>query len=219
MKPTAVVTGASKGLGEVIATFLARTGYDVIITARSEEMLARTAKRIGATALPGDVTDPAHRRRLSEVAGDVDVLVNNASELGTIRPLMESSEEELRRVFEVNVIAPIALAQELRPKLVVNVTSDAALGAYEGWGGYGSSKAALELVTRTLANEGVRAVTVDPGDMRTDMHQAAFVGEDISDRPTPDVTIPFWAWLFQQDAALINGKRFQAQGERWEEAS
>ncbi len=219
MKPKAVVTGASKGLGEVIATFLARTGYDVIVTARDEAALAVTAKRIGATAVAGDVTDPEHRKRLAEEALEADVLVNNASELGTIEPLVEQDPDELRRMFDVNVLAPIALTRELRPKLVVNVTSDAAVGGYEGWGGYGSSKAALELVTRTLAAEGVPAVTVDPGDMRTDMHQAAFPGEDISDRPTPDVTTPFWAWLFQQDGASVSGRRFQAQGERWEEAS
>jgi len=219
MKPTAVVTGGSKGLGEVIATFLARTGYDVVITGRSEEALARTAKRIGVRVVAGDVSDPNDRKRLADNTGDVAILVNNASELGTIRPLVESEPDELRRIFDVNVIAPIALVQALRPGLVVNITSDAAVGAYEGWGGYGSSKAALELVSRTLAAEGIHSVTVDPGDMRTDMHQAAFPGEDISDRPAPDITIPFWAWLFQQDAASLDGRRFQAQGERWEEAS
>jgi NAD(P)-dependent dehydrogenase (short-subunit alcohol dehydrogenase family) len=219
MKPKAVVTGASKGLGEVIATFLVRTGYDVVITARDEAALTRTAKRIGARPVAGDVRDEAHRKRLHEIAGEVDVLVNNASELGEIRPLLEQSPDALARIFDVNVIAPIALVHQLEPKLVVNITSDAAVGAYEGWGGYGSSKAALELASRTLAAEGLAVVVVDPGDMRTDMHQAAFPGEDISDRPTPDITIPFWAWLFQQDRASISGRRFQAQGERWEEAS
>src|SRR5205823_5934078 len=129
MKPTAVVTGASKGLGEVIATFLARTGYDVVITARDEAAVTKTAKKIGARAVVGDVGDPVHRKRLHEVAGDVDVLVNNASELGTIRPLVEQSPDELRRVFEVNVIAPIELVRELHPRLVVNITSDASGGA------------------------------------------------------------------------------------------
>ncbi len=217
MKPTAVVTGASKGLGEVIATFLVRTGYDVIITARDEVALAETAKRIGARAVAGDVSDPDDRARLLAAAGAIDVLVNNASELGTIEPLAE--QHDLARIFEVNVIAPIALIAGAKPRLAVNITSDAAIGAYEGWGGYGSSKAALELASRTLANEGYNVVIVDPGDMRTDMHQAAFPGEDISDRPTPDVTIPFWAWLFQADAKSVSGRRFQAQGERWEEAS
>ena len=219
MKRTAVVTGGSKGLGEVIATFLVRTGYDVIITGRSEDALRATAKRIGARAIPGDVADPAHRSRLVEAAGEVAILVNNASELGAIGPLAGHDLDRLRRVFEVNVIAPVALTRELRPELVVNITSDAAVGAYEGWGGYGSSKAALELVTRTLASVGLNAVIVDPGDMRTDMHQAAFPGVDISDRPTPDVTIPFWAWLFQQDPASLRGRRFQAQAEQWEAAS
>src|SRR5439155_12833549 len=210
MKPTAVVTGASKGLGEVIATFLARTGYDVVITARDADTLARTARKIGTRAIAGDVTEPEHRERLARAFEHVDVLVNNASELGTIGSLTESG---LARIFDVNVIAPVALIRALRPKLVVNITSDAAVGAYEGWGGYGSSKAALELASRTLANEGLHVVLVDPGDMRTDMHQAAFPGEDISDRPTPDVTITFWAWLFQADPASISGRRFQAQGE------
>jgi NAD(P)-dependent dehydrogenase (short-subunit alcohol dehydrogenase family) len=215
MKPTAVVTGASKGLGEVIATFLARSGYNVVITARDEDALARAAKRIGATPIAGDVSDPAHRARLLEVAGDVDVLVNNASELGTIGPLAE--QHDLARIFDVNVIAPIALIAEAKPRLAVNITSDAAIGAYEGWGGYGASKAALELASRTLAGEGHNVVVVDPGDMRTDMHQAAFPGEDISDRPLPDVTIPFWAWLFAADPKSVSGRRFQAQGERFDE--
>jgi NAD(P)-dependent dehydrogenase (short-subunit alcohol dehydrogenase family) len=223
MKPTAVVTGASKGLGEVIATFLVRTGYDVVITARDEVAVKATARRIGARAIAGDVTDPAHREQLVRAFDHIDVLVNNASELGTIEPLTQANEAELRRVFDVNVIAPIALVREAKPALAVNITSDAAIGAYEGWGGYGSSKAALELATRTLAkelaSEKIAVVIVDPGDMRTDMHQAAFPGEDISDRPLPDVTIPFWAWLFSADPMSVSGSRFQAQGERWEEAS
>lgn len=224
MKPTALVTGASKGLGEVVSTFLGRTGYRLIITARDDHALEEAKRRIARTGAPvtaiaGDVADADHRHALIEAAGSLDILVNNASELGEMRPLAEYPLDTLRRIFEVNVIAPIALVQLAHPKLVVNITSDAAVGAYETWGGYGSSKAALDLVTRTLANEHITAVSVDPGDMRTDMHQAAFVGEDISDRPTPDVTIPFWAWLFQQDGASISGRRFQAQGERWEEAS
>jgi NAD(P)-dependent dehydrogenase (short-subunit alcohol dehydrogenase family) len=217
------VTGASKGLGEVIATFLARTGYDVIITARDEQALDAARRRIAKTgakitAIAGDVADADHRARLVDAAGTIDVLVNNASDLGEMKPLVDHSLTALRRVFEVNVVAPIALVQLARPKLVVNISSDAAVGAYETWGSYGASKAALDLVTRTLANEGIAAVSVDPGDMRTDMHQAAFPGEDISDRPHPDVTIPFWAWLFQADAMSVTGRRFQAQGERWLDA-
>ncbi len=200
----------------MIATFLVRMGYDVVITARDERALQATAKRLGVRAIAGDVSDPTHRQRLADVFDHVDVLVNNASELGTIGPL---TEDGLQQIFDVNVIAPVALIRALHPTLAVNITSDAAVGAYEGWGGYGSSKAALELASRTLANEGLNVVIVDPGDMRTDMHQAAFPGEDISDRPTPDITIPFWAWLFAADPSSVRGQRFQAQGERWEEAS
>jgi NAD(P)-dependent dehydrogenase (short-subunit alcohol dehydrogenase family) len=162
--------------------------------------------------------------------GRLDLLVNNASALGPL-PMPALSDyplDALREVLEVNTIAPLALAQALRPWLVkaggliVNVTSDAAVGGYEGWGGYGASKAALELLSLTLANElrdaGVYAVVVDPGDMRTQMHQDAFPGEDISDRPLPEVTLPFWAWLLGQAPGAISGRRFQAQAERWEAA-
>jgi NAD(P)-dependent dehydrogenase (short-subunit alcohol dehydrogenase family) len=238
MPRTALVTGASKGLGEVVATFLARAGYELVLTARRSEPLEEVARRLGAhtrlIAIPGDVSDPAHRTALARAAhelGGLDVLVNNASELGPspMPALAEYPLDALERVFRVNVVSPIALVQELLPSLrerrglVVNISSDAAVGAYAGWGGYGASKAALDLVSRTLADElgqdGVSVVAIDPGDLRTDMHQAAFPGEDISDRPLPDVTIPFWAWLFGADHSAINGQRFQAQGERWEVAS
>ncbi len=238
MKRTALITGASRGLGQVIATFLARAGYDLILTARGEEALVRVTERLNegvrVRAVVGDVSDPAHRRALAEAAaelGGLDVLVNNASELGPspMPTLATYPLHALEDVFLVNVVAPVALVQELLPQLrkrqglIVNITSDAAVGAYEGWGGYGASKAALELMSRTLAEElrgdGVTVATVDPGDMRTEMHQAAFPGEDISDRPLPDVTVPFWAWLFGADHAAINGRRFAAQGEAWEVAS
>jgi len=239
MKRTALVTGASKGLGEVIATYLARSGYDLILTARGADILDDVARRLrkeGATvtAIAGDVTGAAHRRRLAEAVeplGGLDVLVNNASDLGP-SPMPELATfplDDLRHVLEANVVAPIALVQELLPALrerrglVVNITSDAAVGAYETWGGYGASKAALELASRTLAAElrpdDVGVVVVDPGDMRTDMHQSAFPGEDITDRPLPGVTIPFWAWLFAADHLSVSGGRYQAQGERWELAS
>jgi NAD(P)-dependent dehydrogenase (short-subunit alcohol dehydrogenase family) len=239
MKPTALVTGASRGLGRVVATYLARSGHDLVLTARGQrdlQVVAHAFRKEGAsvTAIAGDVTDATHRRRLAdEVAelGGLDVLVNNASDLGP-SPMPELADyplDALRDVFDANVVAPIALVQELRRALrerhglVVNVTSDAAVGAYETWGGYGASKAALELASRTLAGElradGIGVVTVDPGDMRTDMHQAAFPGEDISDRPLPDVTIPFWAWLFAADHLSVSGGRYQAQAERWEIAS
>jgi NAD(P)-dependent dehydrogenase (short-subunit alcohol dehydrogenase family) len=238
MPRTALVTGASRGLGEVVATFLARAGYQLLLTARREDRLTELALRLGehtrVFSIAGDVADPDHRRALADAAhelGGLDVLVNNASELGpSPMPMLASYPlDVLENVFRVNVVAPIGIVQELLPYLrarqglVVNITSDAAVGAYAGWGGYGASKAALELVSRTLAEElredGVTVVAVDPGDMRTDMHQAAFPGDDISDRPLPDVTVPFWAWLFGADHAAINGRRFAAQGERWEMAS
>ncbi len=237
MKKTAVVTGGSKGLGRTIATFLARAGYEVVITGRDEARLVSTARDLrseGGRIVPiaGDVTDERHRAAVAEAVGEgLDILVNNASELGpSPMPSLASYDvRDLRRVFEVNVIAPVAIVQALLPALrarhglVVNITSDAAVGAYPGWGGYGASKAAIDLISRTLAAEcadgAVRVVAVDPGDLRTDMHQAAFPGEDISDRPLPDVTIPFWAWLFATDDPRINGGRFQAQAEAWGVAS
>jgi NAD(P)-dependent dehydrogenase (short-subunit alcohol dehydrogenase family) len=161
----------------------------------------------------------------------LDLLINNASSLGaTPMPTMvDYLLQELTAVLNINVVAPVALIQDVLPilkhssGLVVNISSDAARGGYETWGGYGASKAALDLISLTLANElrndGVGVVSVDPGDMRTDMHQAAFAGEDISDRPLPEVTVPFWAWLFGQDVLAVSGQRFEAQAERWEVSS
>jgi len=239
MQQTALVTGASRGLGEVVATYLARSGYDLVITARRADALERLAGDLRSSGshvqvVPGDVADAAHRRRLVQAAvklGGLDVLVNNASELGPspMPAMADYPIEALARVFDVNVIAPIALAQEALPLLrssgglVVNITSDAAVGGYENWGGYGASKAELELASRTMAAElsgdGIGVVVVDPGDMRTEMHQSAFPDEDISDRPLPDTTLPFWAWLFAAEPKAVSGQRFQAQGERWELAS
>lgn len=234
----ALITGASRGLGEVIATFLARAGFELVLTARRADALQEMAQRLReytvVVAIAGDVSDADHRRALHTAIhelGGLDILVNNASELGPspVPALANYPLDALEQVFRVNVLAPIALVQEaiwhLRRSngLVVNISSDAAVGAYEGWGGYGASKAALDLVSRTLSAElredGIAVVAVDPGDMHTEMHQAAFPGEDISDRPLPEVTVPFWAWLFGADHAAINGRRFQAQGERWEVAS
>jgi NAD(P)-dependent dehydrogenase (short-subunit alcohol dehydrogenase family) len=231
----AIVTGASRGLGLVIARVLAERRYDLVVGARTAEALEQTANvlvRHGARVAPvvGDITDPATRTRLVDAArtfGRLDVLVNNASELGGIGPLVDFDVTRFGRVFPVNTGAPIALIQLAVPLLaergglIVNVTSDAAHGAYPGWGPYGASKAALELLTRTLAAElrdrRVSAVVVDPGEMRTRMHQEAFPLEDISDRPLPDVTAPFWHWLFDQAPAEISGERFAAQAEdaRW----
>src|SRR5690349_8154400 len=225
----ALVTGASRGLGEVIARVLAEQGHDLVIGARTAASLNRVRDQLLETgrrvvALPGDVTDASVRRRWIDAAGGLgglDVLVNNASELGGIGPLMAFDVQRFGRVFPVNTGAPIALIQlglpllAARRGLIVNITSDAAHGAYAGWGPYGASKAALELLTRTLAAElldqGVSAVLVDPGDMRTRMHHEAFPGEDISDRPLPEVTVPFWNWLFDQDPGSVSGERFAAQ--------
>ena len=232
----ALVTGASRGLGRVLAGFLASQGYGLIVTARGASELAaasRDFQTMGPTvmSIAGDISDASHRHRLVDATakwGSIDLLVNNASEIGDtpLRPLAEASRENLRRVFDVNVLAPIALVQEALPLLerahglVVNITSDAAVGGYPGWGVYGASKAALDLATKTLAGElrdrGVAVVAVDPGDMRTKMHQDAYPGQDISDRPLPEVTLPFWAWLLSQDPMKVTGQRFQAQASVWE---
>src|SRR5258705_12791959 len=232
----AIVTGASRGLGVVIAGVLAERGYDLVIGARHAEPLEQAASSLASRhsvrVLPiaGDITDAAARTRLVDAArtlGGLDVLVNNASELGGIGPLLEFDVTRFGRVFPVDAGAPIALIQLAVPLLaerrglIVNITSDAAQGAYPGWGPYGASKAALELLTRTLAAElgahGVSAVIVDPGDMRTRMHQEAFPREDISNRPLPDVMAPFWRWLFDQDPEEVCAQRFVAQQEdaRW----
>lgn len=232
-----LITGASRGLGATLAGFLAGQDYDLVVTARGAEALKITAQALSnpggdVIAIPGDVADADHRRQLVNAArelGRLDLLINNASALGP-SPMPELADyplDVLGRVFEVNVVAPIGLVQEALPLLkashglVVNISSDAAVGGYAGWGGYGASKAALDLASRTLANElrdadaGVGVVSVDPGDMRTDMHQAAFPDEDISDRPLPEVTLPFWAWLLNQDPLAVSGERYEAQAERW----
>ncbi len=231
----AVVTGANRGLGLVIAGVLAKRGYGLVIGGRDREALAAAAGDLrrhapAVLSVPGDITDPAVRAALMDAArqlGGLDVLVNNASELGGIGPLRTFDVPRFGRLFPVNVGAPLVLIQLALPLLgerrglIVNITSDAAKAAYTGWGPYGATKAALELLTRTMATEfleyGVSAVLVDPGDMRTRMHQEAFPGEDISDRPLPVVTAPFWNWLFAQDPDGIRGERFAAQQEdsRW----
>ncbi len=203
--PTAIITGASRGLGFALAQELAGEGWRLVIDARGAPALERAASLLrerGAevVALSGDVADPWHRAGLSELAGEpVDALVNNASVLGPSPqpPLGAYPVDELEHVYRVNVLAPIALAQLVLPRMdpgarIVNVTSDAAVEAYPGWGGYGSSKAALEQASAVLAAEHpeLRVYAVDPGDMRTQMHQDAFPGEDISDRPPPEESVP-----------------------------
>jgi len=195
----ALVTGASRGLGQALAAGLAREGYDLIADARNAGALASAG--LDAQLIAGDVTDPAHREALRQAAGtDLDLLVNNAGTLGAhpLPALTDYPVDDLRAAFEVNVIAPIALTQLLLPTLrkrggaVLNITSDAAVEAYAGWGGYGAAKAALEQASNVLAAEEltVRVWWVDPGDLRTDMHQQAFPGEDISDRPLPAAIVP-----------------------------
>jgi NAD(P)-dependent dehydrogenase (short-subunit alcohol dehydrogenase family) len=204
--PVALLTGASKGFGRAVAAGLARRGWTLIVDARDPGALAEAAATLdgdGHTALPGDVTDPAHRAALAaavERAGRLDLLVHNASDLGPspLPHLADLPVDAFRRVLEVNAVAPLALTQLLLPALaasdgtLVTVSSDAAVEAYEGWGGYGASKAALDQLTAVLAAElpALRVYARDPGDMRTDMHQAAFPGEDISDRAEPETVVP-----------------------------
>jgi NAD(P)-dependent dehydrogenase (short-subunit alcohol dehydrogenase family) len=206
MDPVAIITGASQGLGLALARALAERGFALAIDARRTDRLAAAeaelARRTDVAAVAGDITDPAHRRRLVDAAvalGPITVLVNNASTLGAspLPRLDVIDAEVLRRAFETNVIAPIALYQLVTPHLaagatIVDITSDAAVEGYAGWGGYGASKAALEQAGRVLAaeREDLRILTVDPGDMRTEMHQDAFPGEDIGDRPLPDASVP-----------------------------
>ena len=219
--PTAIVTGASMGLGEALAHGLARAGWSLVIDARGQEALARAAARIrgelapGAqlTAIGGDVTDPSHRAALVAAAGrlgELQLLVNNASALGpTPLPALTGYPlEGLRSVLEANVVAPLALTQAAagvlrqatRPR-VVNITSDASVEAYPGWGGYGASKAALDHLSAVLAAEepAWQVWSVDPGDLRTRMHQDAFPGEDISDRPLPASVVPLFVALIESD--------------------
>jgi NAD(P)-dependent dehydrogenase (short-subunit alcohol dehydrogenase family) len=220
---TALITGASRGLGRALAAGLAREGFDLIIDARDAAALDAAAGALRAaggsaqrpggrvTAVPGDITDPAHRAALlaaAAAAGRLDLLVNNAGTLGAspLPALADYPPDELRAAFEANVIAPIALTQLVLPLLrasggaVLNITSDAAVEAYTGWGGYGAAKAALEQASNVLAAEEptLRVWWADPGDLRTDMHQLAFPGEDISDRPEPSSVVPAFLRLVTQ---------------------
>jgi NAD(P)-dependent dehydrogenase (short-subunit alcohol dehydrogenase family) len=208
----AIVTGASKGLGRALAEGLAESGWSLVVDARTEDGIRRTEGELGSrlrpgaavVAVAGDITSPTHRTALidaAEALGGLDLIVNNASSLGeTPLPLLQVySLDALREVFETNVIAPLALVQQSFALLrrspdprVLNITSDASIEHYERWGGYGLSKAALDHASLTLGaeNSDVRSWAVDPGDLRTDMHQQAFPGDDITDRPPPESVVP-----------------------------
>ena len=208
----AIVTGASRGLGEALATGLARSGWSLVVDGRDPLTLTEAADRIRAgaasearvVAIAGDITEEDHRHALTAAAfalGGLDLVVNNAGTLGTspLPSLADYPLDDLRIAFEVNVVAPLGVVQDTLPLLLdaphprlLNVTSDAAVEVYEGWGGYGAGKAALEHLGAVLAAEfpALTVWSVDPGDLRTAMHQAAFPGEDISDRPEPSTAVP-----------------------------
>jgi NAD(P)-dependent dehydrogenase (short-subunit alcohol dehydrogenase family) len=208
--PTGIVTGASRGLGLALSRALADRGWKLVVDARGGEALEREWDGVASViAIEGDVADAWHRSALVAAAGErIDLLVNNASVLGpSPQPaLADYPLDVLRLVYEANTLAPLGLVQTALPALapnacIVNVTSDAAVEAYEGWGGYGSSKAALDQISAVLAAEhpALRIYSVDPGDMRTQMHQEAFPGEDISDRSPPEVAVPGLLALVEGD--------------------
>jgi NAD(P)-dependent dehydrogenase (short-subunit alcohol dehydrogenase family) len=205
MTSTALVTGASRGLGLALATALSARRWRLVVDGRDADRLATAVAGLPApglvTAIPGDVADPAHPDALAAAAGDrLELLVNNASELGPspLPALADLRVEDLQAVLAVNTLAPLALVQLTLPALrraggtVLDVSSDAAVEAYAGWGGYGASKAALDRLTAVLAEEHpeLHVYAIDPGDMNTAMHQAAFPGEDIGDRPAPETVVP-----------------------------
>lgn len=201
-KKTALITGASRGLGYSLAENLAHAGWNLLINGRNAKQLLAAKKYLEqfteVIALPGDIRDEIHLLQLAEALQTnqwrLALAVNNASALGVspMPRLLEHPVEDLHVIFHTNLIAPVSLLQKIRPYLeqgaaIVNISSDAGAEAYEHWGAYGGSKAGLDHMTAVLAKEnpGYRFYTFDPGDMRTDMHQAAFPGEDISDRPLP----------------------------------
>jgi NAD(P)-dependent dehydrogenase (short-subunit alcohol dehydrogenase family) len=217
--PTALITGASRGFGHATARMLGRQGWDLVVDARDGATLLASIDDLGpldgeVSAIPGDVTSSRHRAELAEAVahrGRLDLLLNNASDLGPspLVPLVELSTATLSEVFTVNTIAPLGLVQLLLPHLravggaIIDVSSDAAVEPYPGWGGYGASKAALDHLTAVLAVElpDLDVYAFDPGDMRTDMHQAAYPEEDISDRPVPDTVVPALLRLLEERPA------------------
>jgi NAD(P)-dependent dehydrogenase (short-subunit alcohol dehydrogenase family) len=214
MTPTALITGASQGLGRALAAALNERGWRLAVDGRDHDRLAAAVTALphpeAVTAIPGDVADPDHRAALAEAVGPtLDLLVNNASDLGPspLPPLARLRPDELQRVLAVNTVAPLALVQLTLPELervpgrVLDVSSDAAVEAYAGWGGYGASKAALDQLTAVLAVEhpGLRIYAVDPGDMNTAMHRAAEPGEDLSGLPTPESVVPALLRLVDDD--------------------
>jgi len=216
-RPVAIVTGGSRGLGRAIASALLDRGWAVVVDARRAADLEATARELDSPHLAvvaGDVTDSWHREALADAAralGPVSLLVNNASRLGpSPQPaLRDYPLGTLNAVYDANVLAPLALIQSLLPTLsevggtIVNISSDAAAEAYEGWGGYGSTKAALDHITAVLAVEepDLAVYAFDPGDMRTELHQQAFPGEDISDRPEPESVVPAFLQLLDERPA------------------
>jgi NAD(P)-dependent dehydrogenase (short-subunit alcohol dehydrogenase family) len=230
--PTALITGASRGLGRALALRLADDGWTLLVDARENEPLQRLTEELAARttvrAIAGDVGDETHRVALAKAAanfGGLDAVVHNASTLGpSPQPqLADYPLDALRQVYEINVFAPLRLTQLLDAHLrdgasVAVITSDAAVEHYAGWGGYGSSKAALEHVFGILAEErpDLRVYRVDPGDMRTRMHQEAFPGEDISDRPLPDVSVPGLVALLSGDhrSGRYHAREVKGEGER-----
>ena len=219
--PVALITGASRGFGRAVAESLAREGWNLTLDGRDAAALESAAAGLRAAvpdvtveAVAGDVTDPDHRIALGEAArklGRLDLLINNASTLGVspLVPLVEFPIAKMPDVFRTNIAAPLLVLQEVLPLLqdvngtVINISSDAAVEAYEGWGLYGASKAALDHLTRVLAveNPGLRFYSFDPGDMRTQMHQDAYFGEDISDRPLPESVAPALLRLLSEKPA------------------